>query len=96
MLYQFLVPETVLLSRGKMSFLYTTNINHFTKVSTYKLKHSNPQTGTTIVQLFCGCLRVGVSQSTIHIMEFQRFESRSYATVVVVDLMKKYPKIDAN
>jgi hypothetical protein len=72
------------------------NTNHFTKVSTYKLKHSTLQIGTIIVQVFCGCVRAGISQSTIHIIELQRSESRSYATVVDIELMKKFPNRDSD
>jgi len=78
-----------------MCFLYTMNIKHFTKASTYKLKHSTPQIGTT-VQVFCGCVRVDISQSTIHIIELQMSESRSYATVVDIELMKKFPNRDSD
>jgi len=90
------IPETAVLSRGKMCFLYTMNIKHFTKASTYKLKHSTPQIGTIIVQVFCGCAQVAISQSTIHIIELQRYDSRSYATVVDMELMKKFPNRDSD
>lgn len=90
------IPETAVLSRGKMCFLYTMNIKHFTKASTYKLKHSTPQIDTITVQVFRGCVRVGISQSTIYIIELQRSESRSYATVVDIELMKKFPNRDSD
>jgi hypothetical protein len=35
------------------------HINHITKVSTFKLKHSTPQIGIIIVQVFCGYVRAG-------------------------------------
>jgi hypothetical protein len=79
-----------------MCFLYTVNINHFTKAFTYKLKHSTQQIGTITVQVFCGCVRAGIRQSTIHIIELQRSESRSYATVVDIELMKKFPDRDSD
>jgi len=79
-----------------MCFLNTMNINHFTKGATYKLKHSTPQIGTIIMQVFCGCVRAGISQSTIHIIELQRSGSCSYATVADIELMKKFPNTDSD
>jgi hypothetical protein len=40
--------------------------------------------------------RAGISQSTIHIIELQRSEPRSCATVVDIELMKKFPNRDSD